>query len=64
MMQLAKEKSKTDAEFYKIQKQTEANRLLLNKEFLELKRIGNANFPFSFSTLSACPLKIMFANAS
>merc|ERR1712098_1027775 len=32
---LAKEKSKTDAEFYKIQKQAEANKLLLNKEFLE-----------------------------
>merc|ERR1719260_539153 len=36
---LAKEKSKTDAEFYKIQKQAEANKLLLNKEFLELKKI-------------------------
>merc|ERR1719309_429076 len=36
---LAKEKSKTDAEFYKIAKQAEANKLLLNKEFLELKRI-------------------------
>jgi len=39
LMHLAKEKSKTDAEFYKIQKQAEANKLLLNKEFLELKRI-------------------------
>jgi hypothetical protein len=39
MMHLAKEKSKTDADFYKIQKQAEANKLLLNKEFLELKRI-------------------------
>merc|ERR1719470_160282 len=38
-MHLAKEKSKTDADFYKIQKQAEANKLLLNKEFLELKRI-------------------------
>merc|ERR1719158_203966 len=38
-MHVAKEKSKTDAEFYKIQKQAEANKLLLNKEFLELKRI-------------------------
>merc|ERR1719449_182436 len=36
---LAKERTKTDAEFYKIQKQAEANKLLLNKEFLELKRI-------------------------
>merc|ERR1719312_1426214 len=36
---LEKEESKTDAEFYKIQKQAEANKLLLNKEFLELKRI-------------------------
>merc|ERR1719315_507628 len=36
---LAKEKSKTDAEFYKIQKQAESNTLLLSEEFLELKRI-------------------------
>merc|ERR1719348_2498765 len=36
-MHVAKEKSKTDAEFYKIQKQAEANKLLLNKEFLEFK---------------------------
>ncbi len=38
-MHLAKEKSKTDAEFYKIAKQAEANRLLLTSEFLEMKRI-------------------------
>merc|ERR1719221_1225906 len=36
---LAKERSRADAEFYKIQKQAEANKLLLNNEFLELKRI-------------------------
>jgi len=36
---LAKEKSRTDAEFYKVQKQAEANNLLLTKEYLELKRI-------------------------
>jgi len=36
---LAKERTKTDAEFYKIQKQAEANRLLLTPEFLELKKI-------------------------
>jgi len=36
---LAKEKGRTDAEFYKVQKQAEANRLLLTKDFLELKRI-------------------------
>merc|ERR1719347_1134500 len=36
---LAKEHTKTDAEFYKIQKQAEANRLLLTPEFLELKKI-------------------------
>merc|ERR1719348_2443183 len=39
LMHLGREKSRTDAEFYKIQKQAEANKLLLNKEFLELKRI-------------------------
>merc|ERR1719187_86904 len=38
-MHLAKEKSKTDAEYYKIQKQAEANRLLLTQEYLELKKI-------------------------
>lgn len=36
---LAREKSVTDAEFYKVQKQAEANRLLLTSEYLELKRI-------------------------
>merc|ERR1719350_1153669 len=36
---LAKEHTKTDAEFYKIQKQAEANRLLLTPEYLELKKI-------------------------
>merc|ERR550519_3036465 len=36
---LAKEKSKTDAEFYKIAKQATANKLLLSKEYLELKKI-------------------------
>merc|ERR1711997_718013 len=36
---LAKERSRADAEFYKIQKQAEANRLLLTKEYLDLKKI-------------------------
>jgi len=36
---LAKERSRADAEFYKIQKQAEANRLLLTKEYLDVKRI-------------------------
>merc|ERR1719460_2056112 len=36
---LAKEHTKTDAEFYKVQKQAEANNLLLTSEFLELKKI-------------------------
>merc|ERR1719204_1136239 len=35
---LAKEKSKTDAEFYKIEKQAEANRRLFTQEYLELKK--------------------------
>jgi len=38
-MHVAKERSRTDAEFYKIQKQAEANQLLLTKEYLEMKRI-------------------------
>merc|ERR1719476_336211 len=36
---LAKEKTRTDAEFYKVQKQAEANKLLLTPSFLELKKI-------------------------
>merc|ERR1719348_775903 len=36
---LAKEKSRADAEFYKVQKSAEANKLLLTKEYLYLKRI-------------------------
>lgn len=38
-MHVAKEKSRTDAEFYKIQKQAEANQLLLSTDYLEMKRI-------------------------
>ena len=37
-MHLAKEKSKTDAEFYRIKRESEANGLLLSKEYLELKK--------------------------
>lgn len=36
---LAKEKSKADAEYYKIQKVAEANKVLLSDEYLELKKI-------------------------
>merc|ERR1719350_1698396 len=36
---LAKEKTRTDADFYKVQKQAEANKLLLTPSFLELKKI-------------------------
>merc|ERR1719410_2352747 len=37
-MHLAKEKSKTDAEFYRIKKQAEANKLLYTSEFIEIKK--------------------------
>merc|ERR1719414_313546 len=37
-MHLAKEKSRTDAEYYRIAKQAEANKLLLTPQFLELRR--------------------------
>lgn len=37
-MHLAKEKSRTDAEFYKIQRQAEANALLFSKEYIEIKK--------------------------
>merc|ERR1712080_672686 len=35
---LARERTKSDAEFYKIQRQAEANKLLLTPGFLELKK--------------------------
>merc|ERR1719219_1902874 len=35
---LAREKAKSDAEFYRIQKQAEANALLLTKEYLEIRK--------------------------
>merc|ERR1719333_245409 len=38
-MHLAKEKSRADAEFYKIERSATANKRLLSKEYLELKRI-------------------------
>merc|ERR1711981_1357394 len=37
-MHLAKERSRTDAEFYRIKRESEANALLLSKEYLELKK--------------------------
>merc|ERR1712088_263125 len=37
-MHLAKEKSRTDAEFYRIKRESEANALLLSKEYLDLKK--------------------------
>merc|ERR1719219_376682 len=36
---LAKERSRADAEFYKIQRSATANKLLLSEEYLELKKI-------------------------
>ncbi|XP_073991577.1 erlin-1-like [Rhodnius prolixus] len=38
LIHLASQKSHTDAEFYQIQRQAEANRLLLTPEYLEMKR--------------------------
>ena len=35
----AQEKSRTDAEYYKILRQAEANKLLYTPEYLELKRV-------------------------
>ncbi|XP_057327057.1 erlin-2-B-like [Microplitis mediator] len=37
-MHLAREKSRSDADFYQMKRQAEANQLLLTKEFLELKK--------------------------
>ena len=37
-MHLAKERSRTDAEFYRIKRESEANSLLLSKEYLEMKK--------------------------
>merc|ERR1719481_688164 len=36
---LAQEKSRADAEFYKVERSASANKLLLSKEYLDLKRI-------------------------
>lgn len=36
---LASQRAKADAEFYRVQKEAEANRLLLTPEYLELRRI-------------------------
>merc|ERR1712141_787097 len=35
---LAREKAKSDAEHYRVQKQAEANKLLLTEEYLELQK--------------------------
>merc|ERR1712012_359229 len=40
-MHLAREKAKSDAEFYRIQKQAEANKLLLTSEYLELQKYSS-----------------------
>lgn len=37
-MHLARQKSRSDAEFYQMQKQAEANRLLLTPQYLELRK--------------------------
>lgn len=37
-MHLARGKSRSDADYYQMQRQAEANKLLLTKEFLELKK--------------------------
>lgn len=37
-MHLARQRSRSDAEFYQMKMQAEANKLLLSKEFLELKK--------------------------
>lgn len=37
-MHLAQQKSRTDAEFYKAQRNAEANQLLLTPEYLELRK--------------------------
>merc|ERR1719195_41008 len=38
---LARERSKSDAEFYRVQKQAEANKLLLTSEYLELQKYSS-----------------------
>lgn len=37
-MHVARQKSRSDAEYYQLKMQAEANKLLLSKEFLELKK--------------------------
>lgn len=38
-MHLAREKSKTDAELYQMRNKAEANKLLLTKEYIELRKV-------------------------
>merc|ERR1712110_880294 len=38
---MAREGAKSDAEFYRVQKQAEANKLLLTKEYLELQKYSS-----------------------
>jgi len=40
---LARQKSHSDAEFYRVQRQAEANRLLLTPQFLELQRLTSVS---------------------
>lgn len=37
-MHLARQKSHSDAEFYQMQRQAEANKILLTREYLEIKK--------------------------
>lgn len=37
-MHLARQKSRSDAEYYQMQKQAEANKLLLTRQYLELRK--------------------------
>ena len=37
-MHLAREKSRSDADFYQMERQAEANKLLLTREYLELEK--------------------------
>ena len=38
---MAREGAKSDAEFYRVQKQAEANKLLLTREYLELQKYSS-----------------------
>lgn len=73
-MHLARQRSHADAEFYNLQQQAEANKLLHTPEFRELKKyeslaqnskvyFGN-EIPQTFLHANSCPTNVVLSNTS